>query len=183
MAIELSELTAWVETEAGQKWLEAQKKGLIDKNKELVDRLKTASGELEKANGKNQKLETDLLKAQAAVNDSLLNKPLAEKLTSRGVFPVLVPELVKQFSEVYGLTITDGNAAGKLKIDGKETTATLDQCIDAWAKDEANKDCFKTLDTEKRSTSPNLHNDKGGDTHLDAIMRKAAGLAPNSDKT
>jgi hypothetical protein len=177
MAIELNELQKWLETEPGKKWSEAHKKGLVDKNNELLEKLKTANGELEKANGTIQKLEGDLTQSQAVINDTLLSKPLAEKLTQKGVFPVLIPELSKTISEGYALRIADGNAVGKVTENGKETVLSLDQIIESWAKSDKAKDCFKPRETETVSTGPDF---KAGDKPVIdkelAALRRGAGL-------
>jgi hypothetical protein len=111
----------------------------------------------------------------------LLSKPLANKLKEKGVFPVLLPELVKQLSETYALGIQDGNAAGKMTIDGKETVLTLDQAIEHWSKSDHSKDCFKPQDIKTQSTSPDF---KGSNSDVDVeynAARIAAGLAPQEN--
>jgi len=44
MAIDISELTTWIETDEGKGWLEGQKKPLIDKRDELLEALRKANG-------------------------------------------------------------------------------------------------------------------------------------------
>jgi len=176
--MDLKELNSWVETDEGKQWLSSQKKGLVDKNSELLEKLKKANGELETANGNIQKLESDLSKNQAVIKDTLLSKPLTEKLNAKGVFPVLLPELVKRLSDTYSLSIQDGNAAGKMTIDGKETVLTLDQVLEHWGASDQAKDCFKPVDLKTQSTTPDF---KGGKPIVDAeynAARLAAGLAP-----
>jgi hypothetical protein len=176
--MDLKELNSWVETDDGKQWLEAQKKGLLDKNSELLEKLKTANGTLDKANGDIQGLTSELEKSQAVIHDTLLSKPLTEKLNAKGVFPVLLPELVKQLSDTYSLSIEDGNAAGKMIVDGKETVLTLDQAIEHWSASDQSKDCFKPLDLKTQSTIPDF---KGSKPIVDAeynAARIAAGLAP-----
>ena len=180
MSIEIEKLEKWIaETTEGENWLNKQKEGLIKKNKELVDREKTATGELQKATGELEKIKLDLIKSQGLVNDSLLNKPLAAALTAKGVFPILLPELTKTLTETYGLTLTEGSATGKIKVDGKDTVATLDQCVDEWAKLETSKECFKPIETTKTATAPQLKQEQTpADQKLDNIMFTAAGLTP-----
>ena len=175
--MDLKEIEKWLETEQGKQWLETQKKGLIDKNNELLEKLKTANGELEKANGNIQKLESDLTQSQAVISDTLLSKPLAQKLKEKGVFEVLIPNLTKTILESYGLHIADGNAVGKVNKDGKETELTLDQIIESWSKSDRAKDCFKPVDIQTQSTSPDFkQGDKPiVDREMDAAYR-AAGI-------
>jgi hypothetical protein len=173
----VEELEKWLETEPGKQWIEAQKKGLLDKQAELLEKVTKGNAENKTLNERIVSLESELSKSQAVVNDTLLSKPLAEKLKNKGVFEVLIPELSKTIAEAYGLQLANGNAIGRVKEDGKETELTLDQIIDAWSKLDTSKDCFKPQDIKTQSTSPDF---KGGGTADDkewAAMRRGAGLS------
>jgi DNA repair exonuclease SbcCD ATPase subunit len=178
----VQELEKWVtETPEGQQWLEGHKKPLLDKRDELLEKVKTGNASIEQLNQRLASLESDLSKEQGINKEVLLSRPLAEKLKEKGVFPVLVPELVKTLSETYGLHIQDGNAAGMLKVDGKETALTIDQAIEHWSASDKAKDCFKPMDIKTTSTSPDFKTGGAGGDHVDAIMRKAAGLTPKTE--
>ena len=175
--MDLKELEKWLETEPGKQWLEAQKKGLLDKNSELLEKVSKGNAENKTLYERIGSLESDLTKSQAVVNDTLLSKPLANKLKEKGVFEVLIPELSKTIAETYGLQLVNGNATGKVKEGEKEQELTLDQIIDTWAKLDTSKDCFKPQDLQTQSTSPDF---KGGGSTVDpewAAMRRGAGLS------
>jgi hypothetical protein len=179
----IEELEKWIATDEGVKWLETQKQGLANKNTELLEKLKTANGDLETANGTIQKLQSENAKTQAVNREALLTRPLAEKLKSRGVFDVLLPEISKTVIETYGLNITDGNAAGRVTESGKERVLTMDEAVDAWSKLETSKDYFKPRETQTVSTVPNLCGGISA-TAADkewAAMRKGAKLPPEKE--
>jgi hypothetical protein len=174
----IDELNQWIETPEGKQWIESQKKGLLDKQAELLEKVTKGNADNKTLNERIESLESELSKNKAVINDTLLSKPLTEKLNAKGVFPVLLPELVKRLSETYGFTIQDGNAAGKMTVDGKETVLTLDQAIEHWSASDQAKDCFKPLDLKTQSTTPDF---KGSKPIVDAeynAARIAAGLAP-----
>lgn len=175
------ELEKWLETEPGKQWLEAQKKGLLDKQAELLEKVTKGNAENKTLYERIASLESDLSKEQAVNREVLLSRPLANKLKEKGVFEVLIPELSKTIAETYGLQFANGDAIGKVTEGGKETELSLDQVIEHWAKLDTSKDCFKPIDIKTESTSPDFKTDSGGGDHLDAIMRKAAGLAPKTE--
>ena len=176
--MDIAELEKWLETEPGKQWLEAQKKGLLDKQAELLEKVTKGNAENKTLNERIVNLESELSKSQAVVNDTLLLKPLAQKLNEKGAFPVLVPELVKKLSEVYGLNLKDGNAVGIVKENETETEFDLDGIIDHYYKTEEGNSCFKTADTKTVQTSPDFKaTPKNQDREL-AAAREAAGLPP-----
>jgi hypothetical protein len=170
------ELEKWLETEPGKQWLEAQKKGLLDKQAELLEKVTKGNAENKTLYERIASLESELSKEQGINKEVLLSRPLAEKLKQKGVYEVLVPTLSKTIAEAYGLQLANGNAIGKVNENGKETELNLDQIIDAWAKSDQAKDCFKPQDIKTQSTGPDL---KGSGSTVDpewAAMRKGAGL-------
>ena len=174
--MDIKELEKWLETPEGLTWLEAHKKGLLDKNAELLEKVTKGNAENKTLYERIINLESDLHKEQAVNREVLLSRPLAEKLKQKGVFEVLIPELSKTIAETYGLQLANGNAAGKVTDNGKETVLNLDQVIEHWAKLDQSKDCFKPQDVKTQSTSPDF---KGGNAAVDpewAAMRKGAGL-------
>jgi hypothetical protein len=175
----VTELEKWVtETPEGQQWLEGHKKPLLDKRDELLEKVKTGNAGIEQLTQRVASLESDLSKEQGINKEVLLSRPLAEKLTQKGVFPVLVPELSKTIAETYSLQLANGNAIGKVKEGEKETELSLDQIIEHWSKLDTSKDCFRPLDIVTTSTSPDF---KGTPKNQDAeytAARIAAGLPP-----
>ena len=175
--MDIAELEKWILGSEGLAWLETQKQGIANKNSELLKKIAESNAEAKTLNERIVNLESSLSKEQAVNREVLLSRPLAEKLKEKGVFEVLLPEISKTITEAYGLHILDGNAAGKVKENGKETVLNLDQIIESWAKSESAKDCFKPLDTKTQSTSPDF---KGSGSTVDpewAAMRKGAGLS------
>ena len=179
----VQELDQWVmENEDGKQWLEAHKKGLLDKQADLLEKVTKGNAENKTLNERIGNLESELSKAQAVVNDTLLSKPLVEKLKEKGVFEVLIPELQKTIAETYGLQFVNGNAIGKVKDGEKETELTLDQIIELWSKSDQAKDCFKPQEIKTQSTSPDFK--QGGSPTVDKEMlalRKGAGLPENKE--
>jgi hypothetical protein len=174
--MDVNELEKWIETEQGQTWLEARKKGLLDKQAELLEKVTKGNAENKTLYERIEGLESELSKSQAVVTDTLLSRPLANKLKEKGVFEVLIPELSKTIAETYGLQLADGNAAGKVTENGKETVLNLDQVIEHWSKTDQSKDCFRPQEVKTQSTSPDF---KGGGAAVDrelAAMRRGAGL-------
>jgi len=174
----IDELEKWILTDEGAKWIEGQKKGLLNKQAELLEKVTKGNAEIKTLNERIENLESVLSKEREANREVLLSRPLAEKLKNKGVFEVLIPNLVRSLSETYGLQIANGNAIGKTKgTDGKETELSIDQIIDLWSKSDSAKDCFKPQDIKTQSTSPDF---KGSGTTADkewAAMRKGAGLS------
>ncbi|MCL2174578.1 MAG: hypothetical protein FWB73_00905 [Treponema sp.] len=178
--MDIKELEKWVTTNEGQQWLEAQKKGLLDKNNELLEKITGSNATNKTLNERITSLESDLLKSQAVVNDTLLSKPLKEKLKQKGVFEVLIPELSKTISDSYAIQIVNGNAIGKVK--GNETELTLDQIIESWSKSDQAKDSLKPQEIKTQSTSADFK--QGITPTVDrelAAMRKGAGLPENKE--
>jgi hypothetical protein len=173
----LIELEKHTETAEFQAWLEVQKKGLLDKQAELLEKVTKGNAENKTLNERIINLESELSKSQAVVNDTLLSKPLVEKLKQKGVHEILIPELSKTIAETYGLQLANGNAIGKVKEGEKESELTLDQVIDTWEKT-ASKDLFKPQETRTQSTSFDFKGiPQNQDTEY-AAARIAAGLPP-----
>jgi hypothetical protein len=170
----VQELEKWILTNEGQQWLEAQKKGLLDKQAELLEKVSKGNAENKTLNERIASLESDLSTSQAVVNDTLLSKPLAEKLKQKGVFEVLIPEISKTIAGAYGLRLADGNAIGKVNDGGNEQELTLDQVIESWSRSEQAKDCFKPQDLKVQSTSADFKvNGSTVDKEWAAICRGA----------
>jgi hypothetical protein len=176
--MDLKELNSWVETDEGKQWLEGQKKPLLDKRDELLEKVKAGNASIEQLTQRVASLESDLSKSQAVNNSVLLEKPLMEKLQNKGVFPVLIPSLVKSLSKTYGLCIQDGNAVtGKVKEGDTKKALNIDQIIEHWSKSDSAKDCFRPQELQTQSTSPDFKTDQKAIDKTWAAMRKGAGLS------
>jgi hypothetical protein len=173
--MDIKELEAWLQTEQGRAWLDEKKSGLVKKNEQLIGELKTACGGSSEISLRLADVEKALEIEKAANKRALLDAPLLALLESKGVFNILMPEIARQLTETYGLTIhADGEGRkviGKIKDGDTEKELTLTDAVDTWLKTD---DARQYIDTRKNtvtvvSTVPNL---SGGDPPSKALDGK-----------
>jgi hypothetical protein len=141
--MDLKQLETWIETTEGKKWLDSQKEGLLKKNEELIKELKTAGGSLSELTQRVTDTEKQLETEKAAIRQALLVQPLQNSLTEK-VFPVILPHLMNELCETYGLAVkaaSDGTRAaiGTVEINGTKVEKTLSEIVDHWTQTDGAK--------------------------------------------
>jgi hypothetical protein len=164
--MDLKELEKWVESADGKKWLDGKKEGLIKKNEELIKELKTAGGGLSDTSSRLADVEKQLLDKQAELKRALLDIPLEKLLKENGVFEILIPQISRELSEVYALSIK-GNAGdmkvtGTIKNENESLELPMNELVDTFLKTETGRQYVNPANIKTQTISTCL-DVKGGD--------------------
>jgi len=174
--MDLKALNEWTETPEGESWLNEKKQGVLSKNTELLQALKTANGGLSETSQRLADTEKALEIEKAELKRVLLDTPLDKMLKDYGCFEILIPQIIREIKETYGLSI-NGNA-GDLKVtgtvkkeDGTESQMPMGDIVDSFLKTETGRQYVNpaNLKTEVISTTLDV---KGGSKPTDSLTGK-----------
>ena len=141
MAVDINELNEFVKTEAGNKWLEEQKKPLLINRDNLLAELKTANGRLSETEQRLVQTAKELSADRSELSKHLIDRELSDLLLNNHAIETFIPLTVQKLKEVNGLTVVadgDDRKVTSKGADGKETPATLRDIVSEWCNDRQN---------------------------------------------
>jgi len=135
--MDVKELESWLVTDEGAAWLENQKKPLLDKRNELLSEISDQRSAVNNSNAKITEYEKSLSEEKAVVEKFVVDNELQSLLKRAFVFEGLIPDVIKNLKNAYGITIKasggERTAIGKIKdTDGNEKEICLADIVENW---------------------------------------------------
>lgn len=149
MSIDLNELNTWIGTDEGKAWADGLKAPLLAKNKELLEGLHLSNGKTAEASRAKADLEKLYAEERGAVEKTVVDGELARLLKDAGAFGPVIPGLIAELKQAYGLTVAangaERKAIGKMKTTGPdgveiEKDVGLEEIVKAWTMKPSSKD-------------------------------------------
>ncbi|MCL1814894.1 MAG: hypothetical protein FWG27_03610 [Treponema sp.] len=153
MAIEISELNEWINTDDGKKWGDEFKSALLKNRDDLLSEIKVSGAKLSELEQRFSQTENELSAEKAALSKFLIDDELNRLLSNTTVFTDYIPMVCKTLKETYGFNVVANGdsrkAVGKYKDkDGNETEADMQAIVfDVWSKTEGAKQFMRNNNT------------------------------------